>query len=480
MADPGRLDELKRKFDENPRRYFAPLANEYRKAGDAERAIELCRTYLPQQPTHMSGYIVYGQALFDAERTDEASAVFQQALTLDPENIIALRYLGDIARAEGDRGGAIRWYGKVMELDPRNEEITEMIAELASPDQPRRYEGPERPVPPTIRPEPEVGGDGFALEELLALPDTPQAEIILPVEPAPSVTTIQTADESVTIIRWPTDEEEVTAGGPADEPVAGASVESMMDFGLDEPFEAQDPGEAHFPEVADDESPVSFGASEEGTESYGAEDFTGEPLAGGSLAPTSHTPREESSLVDESEWTMDGQSDPSPSSGGPFITETMAELYIAQGMRGEALAIYRELAARRDDPRLQARIAELEAEESGVGTTATEAAPAADSHGEGSQQASADESEDASAERTAPEASAAAESARTHGETVREFFARIGTRRADAAPHISADGESELSRLFGATPLDASDVGAAQSLAGAFTTAKPDDAARNA
>lgn len=478
MADPGRLDELKRKFDENPRRYFAPLANEYRKAGDAERAIELCRTYLPQQPTHMSGYIVYGQALFDAERTDEASAVFQQALTLDPENIIALRYLGDIARAKGDRSAAIRWYGKVMELDPRNDEITEMIAELASPDQPRRYEGPERPVPPTIRPEPEEGADGFALEELLALPDTPQAEIILPVEPAPSVTTIQTADESVTIIRWPTDDEETRAGMPVDEPVAGASVESMMDFGLDEPFAAQQSGEAPLAEGADDESPVSFGASEEGSESYGAEDFTGEPLAGGSLAPTSYAPREESSLVDESEWSMDDQSDHSPSSGGPFITETMAELYVAQGMRGEALAIYRELVARRDDPRLQARIAELEAEEHGAGTNATEEVAAPESHDTDSGEPSTVAADGAAAER-APEA-AADESAQTRGETVREFFARIGARRADAAPHIGADGESELSRLFGAAPLDASDVGAAQSLAGAFTTATPDDAARSA
>ena len=99
MADPGRLDELKRKFDENPKRYFAPLANEYRKAGDADLAIELCRTYLPQQPGHMSGYIVYGQALHDAGQTEESAAVFKQALSLDPENIIALRHLGDLLAA---------------------------------------------------------------------------------------------------------------------------------------------------------------------------------------------------------------------------------------------------------------------------------------------------------------------------------------------------------------------------------------------
>ena len=39
MATSARLDELKKKFDENPRRYFAPLANEYRKLGELTQAI---------------------------------------------------------------------------------------------------------------------------------------------------------------------------------------------------------------------------------------------------------------------------------------------------------------------------------------------------------------------------------------------------------------------------------------------------------
>src|SRR5690349_6577539 len=101
MASSGRIDELRKKFEENPRRYFAPLANEYRKAGDLQQAILICQEHLPQQPGHMSGHIVYGQALFEAGRLDEARAIFQTALTLDPENLIALRHLGDIARASG-------------------------------------------------------------------------------------------------------------------------------------------------------------------------------------------------------------------------------------------------------------------------------------------------------------------------------------------------------------------------------------------
>jgi tetratricopeptide (TPR) repeat protein len=130
MASSARIDELRKKFDENPRRYFAPLANEYRKAGDLEQAIFICQEYLPQQPGHMSGHIVYGQALFELNRFDEARAVFETALSLDPENLIALRHLGDIARQAGDSKAARTWYQRVLEADPRNEEIAQIMMSL--------------------------------------------------------------------------------------------------------------------------------------------------------------------------------------------------------------------------------------------------------------------------------------------------------------------------------------------------------------
>lgn len=130
MASSARIDELRKKFDENPRRYFAPLANEYRKAGDLEQAIFICQEYLPQQPGHMSGHIVYGQALFEQNRHEEAKTVFETALSLDPENLIALRHLGDIARTSGDAANARIWYQRVLEADPRNEEIAQLMLSL--------------------------------------------------------------------------------------------------------------------------------------------------------------------------------------------------------------------------------------------------------------------------------------------------------------------------------------------------------------
>jgi len=113
----ARIEELRKKFDENPRRYFAPLANEYRKAGDFDQAIFICQEYLPQQPGHMSGHIVFGQALFEAKRLAEARTVFETALSLDPENLIALRHLADISRDLGDTAAARGWYERVLQAD---------------------------------------------------------------------------------------------------------------------------------------------------------------------------------------------------------------------------------------------------------------------------------------------------------------------------------------------------------------------------
>lgn len=136
MASSARIEELRKKFEENPRRYFAPLANEYRKAGDVDEAIAICRDYLPQQPGHMSGHIVYGQALYEARQYEEAKSVFETALALDPENLIALRHLGDICLLIGDIEGARGWYGRVLDADPRNEEIQAQLQSLEASSAP--------------------------------------------------------------------------------------------------------------------------------------------------------------------------------------------------------------------------------------------------------------------------------------------------------------------------------------------------------
>jgi cytochrome c-type biogenesis protein CcmH/NrfG len=130
MSSFARIEELEKKYAESPRRFFAPLANEFRKSGDTDRAIELCRAHLEQQPNHMSGQVVLGQALFDAGHLVESREAFQLALSLDPENLIALRHLGDMAREGGDFASAHTWYKQVLDVDSRNPEVIGLLREL--------------------------------------------------------------------------------------------------------------------------------------------------------------------------------------------------------------------------------------------------------------------------------------------------------------------------------------------------------------
>jgi tetratricopeptide (TPR) repeat protein len=235
MASTARIDELKKKFDENPRRYFAPLANEFRKAGDIDQAIMICEEFLPQQPGHMSGHIVYGQALYEGGKLPEARAVFETALGLDPENLIALRHLGDIAHSQGESASARAWYVRVLDADPRNDEIQSMIATIdddlsastrfAAPpsesDAPSTeapsFQAPDHGVPflpPPVAeatPVPEsILIDGFSLEAFESRPDEPaftesgsasaegfeSTEFVSPTEPVASAPDLDASLES--------------------------------------------------------------------------------------------------------------------------------------------------------------------------------------------------------------------------------------------------------------------------------------------
>ena len=361
MADSGRLDELNRKFDENPRRYFAPLANEYRKLGNLERAIELCRAYLPQQPGHMSGYIVYGQALFDAGRGDQAAAIFQQALSIDPENVIALRYLGDIARHAGDSDAALAWYRRVTEIDPKNEEISLHLSKLSPGSLPVQPQ--PSPVPPplqTVHPEPTPDADAVALGDLVHQPDTPQ-----PVQ-------VDSQDQA-------------------------ANLPSITEF-LVSALPEEPPVSAEVPDVSH----------------------------------TSHAEEEGNYPGDR----MDV----------PFVTETMADLYQQQGFKAQALDIYQRLAQESEEPRVREKAQQLE---QAIEMERRSAAPA----------------EEPLHTPPLPETQLAAQV------TVRDFFAHIGTRRPPSS-QVSPAAGSSLGELFSSAHLDASDINAAASLAGAYTSSR--------
>lgn len=312
MDGTGRIDELEKKFIENPRRFFAPLANEYRKAGNPHQAIAICRAHLGQLPGHMSGQIVYGQALYEAGEYDEARTVFENALAMDRENLIALKHLGDLALRDGEAAAARQFYSKLLEIDPQDAMVTAIVNEI---------------------------------------------------------------DAAVEV--------QTTPAEPADDEPAG--------------------------------------------------DRAAAPEAASTPPPESAHHEEEDSLISEEL----GFPVPPPHA---FVTETMAELYLAQGFRDRAVDVYKQLAALHpDDERLHSRLTELE-----PAPTVAESAP------------------------TPVEPAPTLDELRV---TVRDFFAILGSRR----PPSRSNGESAAvggtsGGIFPGGASNEADRRAASALAGAFAS----------
>jgi len=70
MAASSEIEKLERRYAENPDgRYFAPLADAYRKAGQVDRALELVRAGLEKHADYLSAHIVLGRCLLDKKRS---------------------------------------------------------------------------------------------------------------------------------------------------------------------------------------------------------------------------------------------------------------------------------------------------------------------------------------------------------------------------------------------------------------------------
>ncbi|MGH7671673.1 MAG: tetratricopeptide repeat protein, partial [Gemmatimonadales bacterium] len=133
MAYTSEIEKLERRWAENPKgRNFAPLADAYRKAGELDRAIELCQNGLALHPDYVSAHIVFGRCLIDMKNDAGAQEVFRKVLALDAENIIALKILGDIAERNGRFDETVDWLTRLLAADPMNGDAAEALARAKS------------------------------------------------------------------------------------------------------------------------------------------------------------------------------------------------------------------------------------------------------------------------------------------------------------------------------------------------------------
>ncbi|UCF06205.1 MAG: tetratricopeptide repeat protein [bacterium] len=135
------LQSLIERFEGAPdSRLFAPLADAYRKKGDIDRAIEICERGIERYPEYASARVILGKCFYDKGATERAKSEFVRVLELDSENMVALKFVGEILLAEDDRREAATYFRKLLSIDPLNEDAKRILKELESEFQVREID----------------------------------------------------------------------------------------------------------------------------------------------------------------------------------------------------------------------------------------------------------------------------------------------------------------------------------------------------
>jgi tetratricopeptide (TPR) repeat protein len=412
MAPSREIEKLQRRWQENPLGLtFAPLAEAYRKEGMFADALDLLSIGLSQHPNYVPAHIVRGRCFLDTREDASAGEAFHRVVELDPENVIALKGLAEIAERAGRYQEAQSRLERLLEFDRSNEEAAELLqrvrAAAAIPQPGQVALAPEAPLPEPIAPEPPAPEPEPAhltttwveAEPAAALPraaeppapievsdPSPLLEEAAPfLEPAAAAGTpagdsepgvpfdevslsnrfpegsIQAAivdlgDAHLEVVRFQPVELAGTEGSeyqvPADsEALRPAAARGAAEMELDEPSQPSaepSPAEATIPaepapqpepepEPVAVEEPV-VAAAEPGEE---RED---EAVTGSAV------------VSDDAEAVAGVEAEPDL-----VVTETMAEVFLRQGHRELALAVYTQLVTREpDNPRILDAIARLE------------------------------------------------------------------------------------------------------------------------
>jgi len=125
-----RIEELRRRIQKDPASIaFAQLAEEHRRAGQFEDAVNVCQAGLAQHPAYLSARITLGRALLEMGRHDEAAREFEYVLKAAPDNLSATRELADIEQRRRARAPQVE-VKSAVEPEPPPQEVDLVIVEL--------------------------------------------------------------------------------------------------------------------------------------------------------------------------------------------------------------------------------------------------------------------------------------------------------------------------------------------------------------
>lgn len=116
--------------DDPKSRVFLRLAEEYRKGGVYEKAIEVCLKGVEIHPAYIPALVCLGRCHLELGQLEESEQAFQKVLTFTPDNPHALRAMGKIHFKAGRLDQARSFLEMSLLQEPDDEEVRALLAEI--------------------------------------------------------------------------------------------------------------------------------------------------------------------------------------------------------------------------------------------------------------------------------------------------------------------------------------------------------------
>ena len=333
---------------------FMPLAEEYLKAGMAEEAISAIENGLNANPYYMSAKVLLGKAYLQNGDTGKAKEQFEAVVKAIPDNLLANRKLGEIYLGMGMMAEAVSSFRIITLLNPKDEEAKALLKEAssaraASSEEPGKEE-PTVAQAEDAEPEPRESTI-FDISEISRTEEEPEPEMEIPLPedqfaaafelpvpepefPSVEIEDFHTAPDVFSEVEAIPELEALPEMDVLPEP-EDIEAEAIPEIVMED--EAEGPIQAYSIDAAQPDVEDIFSAYNEGA----AEDESHENPAG------------VYEITDDlSSFELDGfvYQAPQPQAPPPetgrkevFETETLAELYVAQGFYDRAINIYKNL-----------------------------------------------------------------------------------------------------------------------------------------
>jgi tetratricopeptide (TPR) repeat protein len=130
------IEKLREKVEKDPNsKLFVPLAEEYRKEGMLDEAVDVLLKGIESQPGYMSARVSLGKIYLEKGMPGEARAEFENVVRSIPDNLYAQKKLAEIYRDIGEKDLAIQSYRAVLKLNAMDEEALDVLKTLESSEE---------------------------------------------------------------------------------------------------------------------------------------------------------------------------------------------------------------------------------------------------------------------------------------------------------------------------------------------------------